>query len=255
MKGAHKANLEAIEIKKPVKKKLPAKKAKVTAKKKAVAKEPKASPAPTKPAKKINCQLPGAEMLKEGKCVKEIMDKLKKDLTPAQDRFCREYIRDDNGTRAYQRSYPNSSYESARRDASRLLTNADINKRIEELREARNKRLELSADKVLRRLEARANFNPADLYDSNGVMLAIHELDPDVAIGIKSIEVVEFYEGRGDQKQATGLIKKITCFDGKASDELLGRNLKLWKDVGSSENPAVFEKIERTIVKPKHDDA
>ena len=65
---------------------------------------------------------------------------------------------------------------------------------------------------------------------------------------------MEFFNSRGEDRQAIGLIKKITCFDGKASDELLGRNLRLWKDVGSSENPAVFEKIERTIVKPKHDD-
>jgi phage terminase small subunit len=237
--------LEAGKIKKPVKKKVPAKKAKVTAKKKAVAKEPKASTVPTKPTKKINCQLPGAEMLKEGKSVKEIMEKLEKELKPEHDRFCREYIRDDNATRSYMRAYPHCSYETAKANGSKLLTNTNVKARIEELRDARNKRLEISADKVLRRLEARASFNIADLYAPDGTFIPIHELDPDVAIGIKSIEIDEIYSGKGDQRTAIGITRKITCLDGKASDELLGKNLKLWKEVGSDDNPAiVINKIE-----------
>ena len=48
--------------------------------------------------------------------------------------FCREYIKNgNNGTRAYMIAYPDSSEESARRQASRLLTNVDIQKYIEQL--------------------------------------------------------------------------------------------------------------------------
>lgn len=216
----------------------------------------KKSPAPsgearevkTKAVKKVNCQLPGAELLEQGKTVEEVMAVLEKELTPAQERFCREYIRDDNGTRAYLRSHPSASYETAKREASRLLTSPTfphIQSRIEELRTARNKRLEISGDKVLRRLEARANVNPADLYDADGQFIPIHELDPDVALGIKSFEVHELFAGVGDQKQAIGLVRKIVLHDGKAADELLGRNLKLWKETGSSDNPIeVVHRIE-----------
>ena len=185
----------------------------------------------------VNCQLIGAEEVAKGKTVKEVVERLEKELKPEHDRFCREYIRDDNATRAYQRSYPNCSYETAMVNGCRLLSNAKIKERVENLRDARNKRLDISADKVLRRLEARASFNMTDLYTPDGSFIPLHELDPDVAIGIKSIEIDEIYVGSGDQRTAIGITRKITCLDGKASDELLGKNLNLWKEVGSKDNP------------------
>ena len=53
--------------------------------------------------------------------------------------FIREYLKDFNGTRAYKVAYPDCSEESARRLASKLLTNVDIQKAI---REQADKRLE-----------------------------------------------------------------------------------------------------------------
>ena len=49
-----------------------------------------------------------------------------------QQRFCDEYLKDCNGTRAYMVAYPDSSEESARRSASELLTNIDVKQYIEE---------------------------------------------------------------------------------------------------------------------------
>jgi len=48
--------------------------------------------------------------------------------------FCREYVKNgQNGTKAYMIAYPDGSEESARRQASRLLTNVDIQKYIQQL--------------------------------------------------------------------------------------------------------------------------
>ena len=48
--------------------------------------------------------------------------------------FCREYVKNgNNGTKAYMIAYPDSSEESARRQASRLLTNVDIQKYLQQL--------------------------------------------------------------------------------------------------------------------------
>jgi phage terminase small subunit len=193
--------------------------------------------------KQINCQLPGADMLADGKSVGEIMEALQDDLSPEHDRFCREFILDDNQTRAYMRAYPDSSYGAAAVSAHHLLKNPKICQRIDALRDERNKRLEISADKVLKRLEARASVTLRDLYKPDGSFIPIHELDPDVAIGIKSVEVVELFEGQGESKQAIGLLRKITMLDGKASDELIGRNLNMWKDVGSKDNPLTVDKL------------
>lgn len=178
----------------------------------------------------VGSQPPGAGLVAKVKSVED-------GLSASHDRFCREYIIDDNQTRAYMRAYPDSTYEAAAVSAHHLLKNPKICARIDTLRAERNKRLEINADKVLRRLEARASVTPRDFYKADGSFIPIHELDADVAIGIKSIEVAEFFDGGGPGKQAIGLIRKITMVDGKASDDLLGRNLNLWKDVGSKDNP------------------
>lgn len=59
-------------------------------------------------------------------------------MNEKQEIFIREYLKDFNGTRAYKTAY-GCNDETARRNASRLLTNADIQKAI---REQADKRLE-----------------------------------------------------------------------------------------------------------------
>lgn len=49
-----------------------------------------------------------------------------------QQRFCDEYLKDGNGTRAYMTAYPDSSEESARSSASDLLANPNVKQYIEE---------------------------------------------------------------------------------------------------------------------------
>lgn len=49
-----------------------------------------------------------------------------------QQRFCDEYLKDCNGTRAYMVAYPDSSEESAWSSASELLRNPKVKQYIEE---------------------------------------------------------------------------------------------------------------------------
>lgn len=50
--------------------------------------------------------------------------------------FCREYVKNgNNGTQAYMKTHKNCSEESARRNASRMLTNADVQEYIKELQD------------------------------------------------------------------------------------------------------------------------
>lgn len=56
------------------------------------------------------------------------------ELTEKQKHFCREYIYDWNGTRAYLVAYPGlKNVETARVNASRLLTNANIKAYLESI--------------------------------------------------------------------------------------------------------------------------
>ena len=71
-------------------------------------------------------------------------------ITPKQERFCQEYIVDYNGTQAAVRA--GYAANSARKTASRLLTNADILARVRELQREQTARLALTQDYVLQQL-------------------------------------------------------------------------------------------------------
>ena len=59
-----------------------------------------------------------------------------KELNNKQKIFCREYVKNgSNGTAAYMKAYSKCTEETARRNASKLLTNTDIQNYIKELQD------------------------------------------------------------------------------------------------------------------------
>ena len=84
-------------------------------------------------------------------------------LTPKQKIFVDEYLVDLNATRAYKTAYPSiKKDETARANSSRLLTNANIKNYIDERMKDREKRTEITQDKVLNEL---AKIGFADIKD------------------------------------------------------------------------------------------
>lgn len=74
-------------------------------------------------------------------------------LNLQQVQFIQEYFVDFNATQAYLRVYPDSSDEGARRSASRLLTNVDIQIEIQRLMDARALSCEIRQDWILKNLK------------------------------------------------------------------------------------------------------
>ncbi|MEM9214064.1 MAG: terminase small subunit [Cyanobacteria bacterium P01_F01_bin.150] len=72
-----------------------------------------------------------------------------KNLTPKQKRFCEEYLIDLNATQAYFRAGYKGKGSTATTNANRMLTNADIEEYIQELRAAQQERTEITADRVI----------------------------------------------------------------------------------------------------------
>ena len=68
-------------------------------------------------------------------------------LTPKQERFCREYLKDLNASRAAKRA--GYSVRTAAQQGARLLKNANVRRRVSELKRGRAKRAGLTAAKVL----------------------------------------------------------------------------------------------------------
>jgi phage terminase small subunit len=205
------------------------------------------SKAPTgqisKPKKKINCLLPGAELLGQGKSVKEVMEALEKekasDLSVDEERFCQEFVSCNIAVRAALRVWPSYSYDYASTKAERLMKKDEIKLRIQQITEEHKERYGLTDPKVLKRLAAIALFDRRTLHKEDGSLKQIHELTEEEAAAITEIESVELFDGRGEDRHAIGLVRKVKFADPKGAIELAGKHLKLWKEAGSDGNPIV----------------
>mgnify|MGYP000977626377 CR=1 FL=1 len=153
----------------------------------------------------------------------------KEQLTDKEDRLCREFLA--NGeiqVRAFMQVYRGYSYDNARTESSKVFAKPHIKSRIKELREERNKRLEITADKVLAELAKLSFYDPRDFFDSDGRLKPIDELDPDHAAVIAGIETM--HKTVGDEKDGLIVLTKIKLPDKGVNLERLGKNLKLFTD-------------------------
>jgi len=71
-------------------------------------------------------------------------------LTPRQQRFVEEYLVDLNGTQAAIRA--GYSAKTAKQQASRLLTNVDVQTAIKDRQEVRSERLDITVDSITKQL-------------------------------------------------------------------------------------------------------
>jgi phage terminase small subunit len=123
-------------------------------------------------------------------------------LTSKQALFVAEYLRDFNATQAGQRA----GYKH--RDMGRqLLTFPHIMQAIEEGKRKLLSKVDLSAERALRELARLAFSDVRKLYDDQGNLIPIHQLDDDAAATIASVEVVTAPTGDGESVINTRKIK------------------------------------------------
>ena len=128
-------------------------------------------------------------------------------LEEQQQLFVLEYMKDLNGTSAAIRA--NYSEKTARQQASRLLSNVNIQNAIAELKAERNERLNIDADYVIKTIvETIERCSQAkQVYDKSGELVMTETPDGELAPAYK-------YD-------ATNVLKGA---------ELLGRHLSMFTD-------------------------
>jgi phage terminase small subunit len=151
-------------------------------------------------------------------------------LTEKEELLCREFVCDfaENQTRAYMHVHPGSNYETAKSQAHRVFTKPHIKSRVAELQQERNKRLEISGDRVLSEIAKLAFYDPREFFDSDMRLKPINELDPDHAAIIAGIETV--HKVVGEEKDAVVVLTKIKMADKGANLERLGKYFKLFTE-------------------------
>lgn len=164
-------------------------------------------------------------------------------LTAKQKIFCDEYLIDLNATRAYKAAYERvKKDETAAANGSRLLRNAKVKKYIDEKMKEREKRTEITQDKVLKELAKVAFANAAD-YARVVEKEYIEEIKDDEGniVGqetrtYKAVEIEPTNNLDKDKQAAIAGIKHGTAgIEIKLNDkikalELIGRHLGMFTD-------------------------
>lgn len=146
---------------------------------------------------------------------------MKKTLTPKQEMFCREYLIDLNATQAAIRA--GYSEKTANVIGPENLAKPCVQEVIQELKKEREKRVEIDADWVLRRLKEIDEMDVADILNDDGELLPVKDwpkcwrqtisgLDISTTTLIEDVETV---------------LKKIKWPDKLRNIELLGKHISI----------------------------
>jgi len=154
---------------------------------------------------------------------------MEKKLTPKQQAFVTEYLKDLNATQAAIRAGYKKS--NARATGAENLTKPDIKAAIDKAMKAREKRVIADADFVLKRLVEYADLDIADIFteDMDGIR-PLQEWPKIWRQAVSHIEVNELFEYMDGKREMVGLLKKIKMPDRLKTLELIGRHttVKAW---------------------------
>ncbi len=167
-------------------------------------------------------------------------------LTECQKKFVDEYLIDLNATRAYKAAYPNVvKDETAAAAGARLLKNVKVSEYLAKRIKDRERRTEITQDKVVNELAAIAFANASDyakvierqavfitkegkrqpLFDENGKPLMVSDVKLALTDSLSR-----------EQKKAISVIKhgkngiEVATCDKVRALELLGRHLGIFSD-------------------------
>ena len=123
-------------------------------------------------------------------------------LTGKQALFVSEYLRDFNASKAALRAgFKREEY------GRQMLTKSHVARAIEECKGKLLSKVDISAERALRELARLAFSDVRKLYDDQGNLIPIHQLDDDAAATIASVEVVTVAAGDGESVVNTRKIK------------------------------------------------
>ena len=144
-------------------------------------------------------------------------------MTNSQKRFCDEYLIDFNATRDYKAAYKSCRKdETANVNGSKLLRNTKVQEYIAEKQQEMQERNKITQDTIIQELAKIALFNIKDIYNEDGTLKKVTELDDDTAKAISGVKIL----------QKAGAMKIILS---KTNDktkalELLGKHLGMFKE-------------------------
>jgi phage terminase small subunit len=137
---------------------------------------------------------------------------------PKREMFCREYIKDLNGTQSAIRA--GYSEKTANRIASQLLSKLDVQSRIAEMQSVRVEEVRIDANYVLKRLIEIDEMDVADILDDGGDFLPIRKWPKVWRTTLSGLDIAIINSGDTET-----ILKKIKWPDKVKNLELLGKHI------------------------------
>jgi phage terminase small subunit len=132
-------------------------------------------------------------------------------MTPKQERFVLEYLVDANATQASIRA--GYSAKTAHAIGSKLIRNPAIAEAIRARRGKMDRKTELTVEKLDTKLAQILDFDPRALLREDGSLKPPSEWDDSTAAVIAGLDVEELFEGRGDDREQVGNVRKVKIAD------------------------------------------
>lgn len=159
-------------------------------------------------------------------------------LTPKQRRFVDEYLIDLSATQAAIRA--GYSQKTAGSIGEENLKKPEIASAIAERMKAREKRTDITQDRVLQELGRLAFLDVRKAFNADGSLKPIHELDDDTAAAVAGMDIAEI----GSGEDTIGFVKKIKLSDKRGALELVMRHLGMVAPKGHADLDAELKRIE-----------
>lgn len=144
--------------------------------------------------------------------------------TDKRELFCIEYLACNlNATcAAIKAGY---AEKNARKEACRLMSYPEVQDRIAELKTQRSERTRIDADWLLQRLQDMADADVADLFTDDHQLKPLSEWPSIWRKMVTGIEAVELFDGRGDEREQSGYLKKIKTMRTEKLYEMIGKHV------------------------------
>jgi len=151
------------------------------------------------------------------------MGKLK--LNERQKMFCREYLKDLNGTQAATRA--GYSKNTAETQASTLLRNPRVKEYLDKLKKKREQELKIDANYVLKRLHEIESLDVADILEENMTVKPLKEWPKAWRTSVSAIDISRIMKASGDEDAVVNAITKIKWPDKSKILELVGKHVSV----------------------------
>lgn len=170
-----------------------------------------------------------------------------KKLSPKQEAFSEHYAALlDAGKAAKAAGY---SEKTATQQGYQQLQNPLVQKRIAALREKTAERVHISIDMIIGELWKLANCDISEAFDDKGQLKPIKEIPEEVRKAISGVEILEEFEGYGQERTQIGWTKKVRFWDKNKALDALGRHLGMF--VEKKQDINVNVNIADTIAKAR----